>query len=164
MPDILTNRDADFHTCHINNTGGIALTEIALLIENLVVGEPLLEVLGNHLTAMQNTGRVVQSAVASPRVSDNHVKVSGKLARKSAQRIFDLRLQAVAHQKVFRGITGQCQLRKHDKGVLTSVVSLARHLNYFLSITLDVTNKGIELPHDNFHAHTLLTKSLLLDD
>ena len=92
MPDILTNRDTDFYTRHINNAGSITLTEIALLIENLVVGQPLLEVLANHLTAMQNTGRVVQSVVASPRVSDNHIKVRGKLARKSGQRVFDLRL------------------------------------------------------------------------
>ena len=125
VPDILTNRDTDFYTRHINNTGGITLTEIALLIENLVVGQTLLEVLANQLTAMQNTGRVVQSSVASPGVSDNYEKVRGKLARKLGQRIFDLRLQTVAHQKVFGGITGQCQLRKHDKGVLTCGVSVA---------------------------------------
>ena len=74
MPDILTNRDTNFYPRHIDNTGGVTLTEIALLIENLVVGQPLLEVLANHLTAMQNTSCVIQSAVKSPWVSDHHVE------------------------------------------------------------------------------------------
>ena len=59
----------------IHHAGVLASIKIALLVKHLVVGQVLLGVFGNHLTAVNHSRHVVQAPVSPPRVADYHVSV-----------------------------------------------------------------------------------------
>ena len=58
MPDILTDGDSDFYAGDIHYASILSLSEVSLLIKHLVVRQPLLEVLTDNRTVVDNAGRV----------------------------------------------------------------------------------------------------------
>ena len=79
MPNILANGDTDFDTRHIHDTGFHTFGKIPLLVEDLIIGETLLEVLTNKDTAMDNPRRIKQLLVHATRIPDDHVELRGQL-------------------------------------------------------------------------------------
>ena len=58
-PQVFANREGDAGTEQVHHAGGIAGAEIALLVEDLVIGQALLAVGGDALAPVNHRQRVV---------------------------------------------------------------------------------------------------------
>ena len=81
FPDILADRDRYRHTLDRHHAGAAAGGEIALFVEDAVVGKTMLGVGCDHLTVAQNRGGVVQLAVTLRGMTDDDIHALRRAAQ-----------------------------------------------------------------------------------
>ncbi len=113
LPDVLADEHADAHALDDEDPGGFAMLEIALLVEDRVVGQRLLVVRPLELALADQRRRVVDLA---PRIRVAHDRRDAFDLRSQCRQLAAAGFEeARALKQVFRRIAGQGQLGEGDQ-------------------------------------------------
>ena len=152
LPDVFTNAQPDAKSLNLQDTGLRAGGKVALLVEDLVIGQALLAILGEHLAPVQYRGHVIQVAPLETRITKDQV---GLPLHRFAYLLQGLRypvLNAGAQQQVFRRVTAQSQFRKYHQWPRALLLRSPHHLDNPGAITFKITHKSVDLRHQNIQA------------
>ena len=58
MPNILADGNTDFYARHVDDASVTSFRKVSLFVEDLIIGQTLLEILTNNRTAVNNTSGI----------------------------------------------------------------------------------------------------------
>ena len=157
LPDVLAHRQPDAHTPMLEDTGGRPGLEVALLVEDPVIGQMLLGVLRHQGPVTDHPGDVVQPPEARLRVAQDQGDAAD-LGAEPGQRRLAAPDQLRAQQQILRRIAGEGQLRKdHQIGpqLVTGNAGSGEHL---VQIAGHVADQQIQLGDQDAQLHGWLQR------
>ena len=153
-PDVLADRHANLDAAELDGLGHRSRREDALLVEDPVVGEVVLEA-GRETAVVDDDGCVVDRPLVPPRRGHDH---GGSLTAFARQAIDD-GVARINHRRaqdeVFRRVADNRQLGEHHEIGARSSCGVARAANA-LEIAFDVSDCGIDLREGDAQLHGAL--------
>ena len=152
LPDVLAHGNANGHAVQVERDGLGPALEVAVLVEDPVVGEIHLAVYGGH-PAVREHGRGVVHVVGALRKAHHGrdpVRLRGQLLERRRGGVQEARLQ----QQVLRRVSGEGQLREHDHRGLV-LARTRRVVGDLARVAADVAHRGVDLRkgHSEQFAH-----------
>jgi hypothetical protein len=142
VPEVFADRHAHAGAGDCKHGQGVALVEVALLVEDAVVGQELLVVDALHGAICNDSSGVVEVDVAVDEADDagDALEPLGD-ALEGAQVVFD---EPGAHEEVFRRVPGDRQLGERDD-IGAQLAGAVAVLEDLLDVAIEVADGGVDL-------------------
>ena len=126
--------------------------EVTLLVEDAVIGQPLLGVFRHQSPVVNETGDVEQAAQVALGVAQHQADAlaGGADLLQGGRHALD---QFRAQQQVLGGVAGQGQLREHDQVGAPLVPGLRHHGEDPVAVGGNVTHPEIDLSNEDTEDH-----------
>ena len=149
-PDVLADGDPDRHAVDVDQRAALAALEVAVLVEDAVVGQAVLAIDALHGAVGDDCGGV-EDVVVAFREADDRDEAADRL-RDPLERRPRVRQEVGLQQQVLRRVPGDRQLREEDdlspggRGALQVVEDQPL-------VALEVADDGVDLREGDPHAH-----------
>src|SRR5918996_2619259 len=159
LPDVLADRRSDQRPPVLEQEEVATRREVAILVEDAVVGEEALAVDRLHLAVGADRARVEEIAVEMRRADENDDAASGcsDLAERRLRGADEARPQ----QQVLRGVAGDGELGEEDE-VCAAAARLAEPLEDPGAVALEIADDRVELRERESHQSFCLTVENIL--
>ena len=152
LPDVLANGEPDRHAAQLEHTRRIARLEIALFVEDAVIGQPLLAVGVLDGAIADHCRAVVHAGVGGLGKTDDDGDAVD-LSRQPLQGVFHGGQKIPAQNQILGRIAGQRQLREHHRVRAQPVARLPRRLQHPARIAGHVADEKIQLGNGDAKGH-----------
>jgi hypothetical protein len=153
LPDVLADQDADAKTAEIHHRRLAARLEIALLVEDLVVGQAALAMRGAHLPTFDERGGIEDLRAGVLREADEKA-AAGLGATHGGHALLHRDAEAPMEQQVFGWIAAERELGQHQQVRVQILAGTLRGRDDLLRIARDIAHEQVQLPEGE--AQTLL--------
>ena len=147
IPDVLAHQNRRFHAVQFDHRRLRAGSEIALFVENPVIGQRGLAVIGEHRAVANHDGRIEDELALVFRITGDQGDPA-HLALQPRDRARDLRAHARMEQQILGRIARHGEFRQHHHIGARSHRAPDSPLDDARGIALDVADDHIELRHD----------------
>ena len=143
-PDVLADRQPHRQPVEVEDAGRGALAEVALLVEDAVVGQALLVVAGGDVPAAQERAGVVDALGRVLGVAEDDVDAR-HLAGDRGEGPLDPGVEPRAQQQVLGRVAGQGQLGEEDQSGAEPVTRRAGRLDDAPGVAVHVPDQEVDL-------------------
>jgi hypothetical protein len=151
-PQVLAHRHVEQRGAELEQTSVVARGEVALLVEDAVVGQPALVVDPQDTVVTDHRGRVVELAVRTAIDEADDRRVAGR-RRDLLQRVEVVLDEVLARHQVLRRVAGQREFREQQQAD-PLLVGPADGLEHLHDVARYVAYDGVDLRKSEPHGET----------
>ena len=153
LPHVLADRGPDEHVAEAQQHEVATRGEVAVLVEDAVVGEEVLPVDGHHPAVCADGAGVCQVAIEERHADqrDGRRAGPGDLVERPRGGLDEARAQ----EQVLGRVAGDRELGKHDE-VCTCGLRLAQMVEHAIAVAVEVADDGVQLGQRDPHGAILV--------